>query len=199
MRKCLPLVVLVGVIVGCSADAPKPSGFISNYQMMKPAGDNRMRYESPKARQYTRFIVDPVEVRFAKDKMDPEDAAKVARELHDSMVKVITDHGLAIVSEPGVGVARVRLALTDIKDAKWYMKIHPASRFTGAGQGGAAMEGEVVDSVTGEQLLAVMQSDLGSSLNPGSFGTVSDVENVFDKWRERASATVEQNHPKVNR
>jgi hypothetical protein len=47
-------------------------------------------------------------------------------------------------------VARFRLAITEIHDTMWYLNLHPATKAIGAGMGGAAMHGDVIDSVTRE-------------------------------------------------
>ena len=66
------------------------------------------------------------------------------------------------------------------------ISLSQASKLTGAGTGGASMEGEVVDSVTGKQLAAVVKRGKGSqfTLNVGS--TAKDVETVIDQWAKEA-------------
>jgi len=96
------------------------------------------------------------------------------------------------VSQPDVGVARVRVALTEINDTKWYLNLHPATKVTGAGMGGAAMESEIVDSVTGEQLAAVVQARHASQFRLNAFSTISDVKNVIDQWAEAASERLKE-------
>lgn len=39
----------------------------------------------------------------------------------------------------------MRLALTDVQKATWWLNVMPTSKVTGAGVGGASMEGEVID------------------------------------------------------
>lgn len=56
----------------------------------------------------------------------------------------------------------------------------------GAGCGGAAMEAEIVDSVTGEQVAAVIRSGVGSQFRAFNISTVSDVKNTIDVWARDA-------------
>lgn len=107
-------------------------------------------------------------------------------------MKVVEGQGLGVVDRPGVGVARVRLALTDVAKSTWWQKIHPASRMTGAGTGGAAMEGEVIDSVTGEQVAAIVQAGQGNQFDFSAFSTLADVKNAIDAWAEQAGARLKE-------
>lgn len=89
-----------------------------------------------------------------------------------------------MTDRPGVGVARVQIALTDIAESTWWRKIHPVWRSLGAGTGGASMEAEIVDSVTGERLAAVIQTVSGNQFDFTAFSTLADVKSAIDKWAE---------------
>jgi hypothetical protein len=99
-----------------------------------------------------------------------------------------------VVEETAVGVARVQMALTDIAKSTWWQKLHPGMRMTGAGTGGAAMEAEVIDSVTGEQVGAVVQSASGNQFDFTAFSTLADVKSVMDKWAELAAQRLREIH-----
>jgi hypothetical protein len=100
-----------------------------------------------------------------------------------------------ITETPGFHVARLRIAITGIADSTWWMKLHPASKLAGAGTGGAAMEGEVVDSRSGKQLGAVVQASTGNQFNIAAFSTVDDVQSAIDKWIDRMDRTLDEFHP----
>ena len=63
---------------------------------------------------------------------------------------------VGIVSKPGAGVARVCIAITDIRPGSPALDVLPQTRMTGMGLGGASMEGEILDSRSNEQLGAVI-------------------------------------------
>ena len=63
---------------------------------------------------------------------------------------------------------------------------------TGAGLGGASMEGEVVDSVTGKQLGAVVQSGKGNQFELDTFSELDDVKDVIDSWAEAAGKRLKE-------
>ena len=91
-----------------------------------------------------------------------------------------------MTDQPGVGVARLRLAMTNIKQGKWWASIHPGSKLAGAGTGGASMEGEVIDSVTGKQLAAVVRSGSGDQFELDHFDRLDDIKDVINKWAKDA-------------
>lgn len=181
------LVPVIGIafmlLGGCSsAPAVTQSGFLSTYADLEPAGENRMRYASPELGTYTAFIVDPVQVSSQKSKLDPDQRAEVANHFRSSLSRELTTRGYKVTDKPAAQTARIRVAITNVNESTWWMKVHPASSLAGAGRGGAAMEGEVIDSVTGDQLAAVVQSGVGSQFTLGNFSTVSDLNNIIDQW-----------------
>ena len=118
--------------------------------------------------------------------LKPEEKAQVMSYFHESFVKVLKENDYTVTDRAGVGVARVRMAITDIQESTWWANVHPGSKLTGAGTGGAAMEGEVIDSVTGEQLAAVVKSGKGSQFTLNVFSTVDDLKNLVDQWVKEA-------------
>lgn len=144
--------------------------------------ETRLRFVAPELAGYSSFMVDPIQVRTQRGGLDPGDRAEIANHFHASLVKELGDRGFQVTSRAGNRTARIRVALTDVRDATWWMKLHPGSSLAGAGRAGAAMEGEIIDSVTGDQLAGVVQSGVGSQFTLGNFSTVADVKNVIDQW-----------------
>jgi len=184
--------ILMALLSGCASAGLPETGFLRDYSKLKKVEEGRLRYISPKLKDYSRFMIDPVELRAKKDDLKPEQRAEVARYMHEAIEKVLHKAAIQVVSQPDVGVARVRVALTEINDTKWYLNLHPATKVTGAGMGGAAMESEIVDSVTGEQLAAVVQARHASQFRLNAFSTISDVKNVIDQWAEAASERLKE-------
>ncbi len=178
----------LGALLAACASRPeaKPSGFLSDYSRLAKVDAHRMWYASPRLAEYGSFIVDPVVFRSPPERLTPEQRADVAAHFLARVESLLKDRGLAVTSAPHEGVARVSFALTDIAKSTWWMKIHPGMRASGAGTGGAAMEAEIVDSVTGEQLLAAVQSSFGQQFDITAFSTAADVKNAIDKWAVQA-------------
>lgn len=201
-NNALQLMLLAATIVaacmllaGCASAPPlTQSGFLSDYSKLESVNNSRMRYESSKAAAYTGFIIDPVQIRIAADKFSDSERAEAARHFKERLAQEIQESGLAVVSQPGVGVARIRVAVTDVAKSTWWQKLHPISRVAGAGTGGAAMEGEVIDSVTGEQIGAVIQAGSGNQFDLTAFSTLSDVKSAIDSWASQFSRRLAELH-----
>jgi hypothetical protein len=183
------LFLIAFLLAGGCASKPQPlqTGFLSDYSQLVEVDSYTARYLSPRAKEYSAVIVDPVESRLDSGRLSPNDRAEALRYMREACKKAFSRAGFTIVDEAGVGVARVQLALTDIANSTWWQKIHPGMRFSGAGTGGAAMEGEVIDSLTAEQLGAVVQSSSGNQFDITAFSTMADIKSAIDKWADIAA------------
>ncbi|MCC6428984.1 MAG: DUF3313 family protein [Phycisphaerales bacterium] len=168
MRLPLRLVPVVFFAAFLGGDAQQPvaryTGFISDYTRITAVNRNTTRYVSPRISEYSKFIVDPVQSRLSGGVLSPSDRDEALRYMRATCKRAVTQAGYSVTDEAGQGVARFRFALTDIAQSVWWEKLHPVSRATGTGTGGAAMEGELIDSVTGEQLAAVVRSSVPDKL-----------------------------------
>ena len=178
-------------LIGCAAPPPPRTGFISDYSRLEPDGDNRAIYLAPELKDYRAFIIDPVEVREVKDPpvLTPKERAEVADYLREAAARALQNAGYA--QDPGTGtgsarVLRIRLALTDIHRTTWWLNLHPGSKATGAGAGGAAMEAEALDATTGQQLAAAVLSAKGNQFEIDTFSKLDDVKDVIDQWAREA-------------
>jgi hypothetical protein len=108
-----------------------------------------------------------------------------------ALERVMTNAGFEVVTEPGPDTARLRVAITDVQKSSFWGNLHPGSKLMGAGTGGASMEGEILDSVTGRQLGAVIQASKGSQFDLEYFDGLEDVKDAIDGWAKQGSKTFE--------
>ncbi|MEE8303502.1 MAG: DUF3313 domain-containing protein [Candidatus Tectomicrobia bacterium] len=201
----LSLVVL-GVLVGCSGK-PKVShsGFLrGDYSQLKkdPAAEGALTWLAPKSklRQYKKFMVDPVIVHFAPDAegtaIAPDKLKELSDYFHNQVVEKLSEsRRYQVVKGPGPGVARVRIAITDIDKTTAVANIHPAMKLSGIGLGGAAMEAELVDSASGERLAAVVDSRSGGRLGvTAGIKKFGHAEQVMEHWAERFVKRLDKIH-----
>ncbi len=184
--------MVIASLVGCSG-APKAahSGFLKDYSQLRPSEkfDGAYFWESPKLKDYNTFMVSPVVVHFAPSAqgigIDPGKLKQLTDRATQELMKVIAKRN-RLVHKPGPGVARVRAAITDIKTTTAVANIHPGTKMAGVGLGGAAFEGEVVDSVTGERLAAIYDSKAGSRLGvTAGLQELGHAQQVIDRAVER--------------
>jgi hypothetical protein len=162
-RNAVVAAVLAAVFVlaaGCQSGKPVPpkgSGFLGDaYPLLLPNPNyaNSWRWQKPGVDlgEYDKLILDPVEVRLSKDaeaqSVPPEMTARAAEAL-TRVLNATIDPYYDVVTQPGPHTLRIRLALSDVMP-------DTTSPSGGVDIGGAAGEGEMLDSVTGERLVAVM-------------------------------------------
>ena len=170
------------------AEPTTHQGFLGNYSRLEPTPDGALRFINPALplADYSGFIIDPVVVRMARDAegsgMHPSDLRRLATYMHNAIIEAIEDR-YSVVTRPGPGVARVRVALTGIRKS-----IPSSSVFrtlTEGGRGGAAMEAEVVDSESGRQIAALIESRMGDRLSFVSSTAWDDTRAIMDEWAGR--------------
>jgi hypothetical protein len=196
------LLITLGLMVlaqGCTAKKAKTTGFLSDYSHLRPESDVSARYLAVRTPlfKYTSFIVDPVQVVLhtgSKAKLTAVEQAELTAYMHEAIVRNLRVGNYAVVQKPGPGVARVRVALTDIKKSKIAQNILPQTKLIGTGLGGASMEAEVLDSQTKVQLAAIVQSQLGNRLSLDGLSTWGDAKAVMEDWAVQFRERLDQIH-----
>ena len=192
------MVVAVGLMLiqcGCGSGRATKTGFISDYSRLSKESKSTLRHINKRAlAKYSSFIVDPVKVHFhmgskaiehrTKGKLTQRQVTDLTNYLHARIIKAVQDSGNRVVYRPSAGVARLRVALTDI-DRSTAASLLPQAKLVGAGIGGASMEAEVVDAMTGEQIGAVVESKKGSIMPFANLGEWDAAKQVMDDWAKR--------------
>jgi hypothetical protein len=197
-------VVLAG-ICGCGGpDEPFTTGFLSDYSKLQRVSDTSCRYiNKAAAAKYTAFIVDPVVVHFqeggkaivtkSEGKLTEQDMMDLTNYFHDAIIKAITDAGYPVVYQPRYNVARIRVAITDLDETNVALAAIPQTRvISGAGVGGAAMEAEVVNSMTGQQIAAVVESKAGSRMPFTGLSDWGGAKSAMDEWAKRLKERLDE-------
>jgi hypothetical protein len=100
------------------------------------------------------------------------------------------------VKEPGPGVARFRIGLTDVEKTIGVLNVAIYTKVTGLGLGGASAEGELVDSVTGEQLAAMVRWGTGSRVLRAGLTHMGDAKIAIEKWTKDLRELLDEQHNK---
>jgi hypothetical protein len=201
MNKTSVLMVMVSVVLagicGCGPERTPQTGFLSDYSKLQVVSDSSYRYLDKDAfGKNTGFIVDPVAVRFhagakaleakSEGKMTEQDIKDLANYLHSAIIKAISDAGYKIEYRSAPGIARIRVAITDLEKTNVVLAAVPQARMlTGAGVGGAAMEAEIVDSMTGKQIAAVVETKAGSRVPFTGLSDWGGAKSAMDEWAKR--------------
>jgi Protein of unknown function (DUF3313) len=228
VRGCVAVTFLT-VTIGCSS-APNPadttpavkkipggqefSGFLKNYEQLKPnenLGGNALTYAGTDARKnlrsYFAIVVDPIEVYIATDadasKINEDSRKALTNYFHHALLTAVSD-AFPLVDQPGPLTLRLRAALVGVDvggqvapgDAP--SDAQPLNRALNIGKVGVEME--LVDSMTGERIAAMVdRSNLGAGAEVGAvnFSRVEKfaaAREAFDEWASRVREFLDSAH-----
>ena len=185
---------------GCAGvEQAEYAGFLSDYSKLEERSAGHLFYSAGKSGNYDKFIIEPVVLLFSPNEVDPnftnEELLELQQYFRDKVVKEFTsDAGYEVVAIPGPRTARIRMGITDVKRTIGALNVTIYTKVTGAGIGGASAEGEMVDSITGEQLAAAVRWGGGSRLLRAGFTEMGDAKLAIDRWAKDLRALMDTAH-----
>jgi hypothetical protein len=186
--------------LGCTTvQDPGQKSFLSDYSKLEEIAENHLIYNSGNMHKYSKFIIEPVAMlyRHPEEKRIFDDEELEDLQTHFAMAvreALIAGDGYQVVEVPGPGTATLRLGITDVDDTIGVLNVTIYTKITGAGLGGAAMEGEVVDSVTGEQIAATIRWGSGSRILRAGFTHTGDAKIVMNRWAKGLRERIDKAH-----
>jgi hypothetical protein len=149
--------------------------------------------------EYSSFIIEPIAILYRRDpehqEFTDEELEKFKTYLVDKLTKELTkDDGFPVVTEPGPGVVRMRIGLTEVEQTIGVLNVSIYTKITGLGLGGVSAEGEMVDSVTGEQIAAMVRWGTGSRILQAGLTKTGDAKIAINKWAEDLREMLDQVH-----
>ncbi len=196
MLMIVAMVIMLNVL-GCMPESAKKTGFLSDYSRLETASSTSLRYIDTRALgRYSSFIVDPVDSRLygkSREEISAEELKDLTSYMHATIVTELSKN-YTIAYRPGPGIARIRVAITNLKKGFAPLNILPSSKLVGSGLGGASMEAELVDSQTGRQVAALVESQLGSRLSLAGITTWGDAKEIMDNWATSLKQRLDDAH-----
>jgi uncharacterized protein DUF3313 len=196
--------LLVLTMFGCAGPQAAKTGFMKDYSQLQPHPEieGRHRYINPHvdASKYNKFIVDPVAINLSpkgKERdIDPKDLDKLAKFFRKKIGEELSK-GYQITGSPGPDVARVRTSISEVNKTLPYLNVHPGTKLTGAGLGGAGAEMELVDSQSGQRIAAAIDNQKGSRMDiTGGLTWYGNAEGVMENWAKDLKKWVDKVHGK---
>jgi hypothetical protein len=202
-------------------DSREVSGFLGDYSQLFPDPKNGdlLLYEKEAnvLRKYNKFIFDPVTIYLLPEAqnrgIDPDDLARLAKYFHDAVTDELAKSGrYEIVTSPGPDVLDLDVAITNVeptgggKNAAVKGGATAASVATGAtgasllvprlSVGRVGIEGEMLDSVSGERLMAFVTSKEGRRWFSGfnAYKKWGDIESAFRSWAKEFRERLDEAH-----
>jgi len=198
----------------------QPDAFLGDYSGLVPDaknGDLLLYVKDPTVlKKYNKFIFDPITIYLlpeAQDRgIDPDDLERLTKYFRQAVINELTKSGsYQIVKEPGPDVAELRVAITNVEPNGGKKNAAVKGAATAATMGvapGASLlvprisvgkvniEGEILDSVSGERLVAFVTGKSGrrwfSGLN--TIKKWGDIEAAFRSWAKGFRARLDEVH-----
>lgn len=183
------LIAALALLAACGGRPQQTrSGFLSDYQSVKRISDIESGHvEQDLLASITSIRI--VETRVLVDKtpdgttIPPDQLALLEGHIRTSLEAALApDYPLSEQDGPGVG--RLRVAVTEVKKPAMLLNIHPASKLTGAGLGGATIESEIIDSQTGRQAAILIESRKGDQFELDALSEFDDAIDAVDAWAQ---------------
>ena len=211
--------VLLVMLAGCSKKpegvvlkkipaGAENAGFLSDYSKLKPSPrfENTSLYikddDAKNVHKYFAMILDPVEVYVATNadvsKIPDRGRTALAAYFHNAIARAVSD-AFPIVQEPGPLVLRMRTALVGV-DVGAVNAAGGEALPNAIDISKVRVEMEMVDSVTGEQIAAAVDTqNLGAGAEVGSETFTREekfaaAKEAFDGWAARLRENLDAAH-----
>jgi uncharacterized protein DUF3313 len=192
------LAIFVG-FSGCGGQPAVDNGFLSDYSKLQknPRHEGSQVYFNPEmsVKNYSRFIVNPVQVRLSHlgthRVADSGKLQEMSQYTHQQFVAALQKGGYEVVTSPGPGTMIIRSALTEVAPSG----IRPRSVLMNISLGGASIEAEFVDALSGEIIAEVMESQRGTHTKVAkNLNEYSNAKDVIDRWAVRLVQWLDREH-----
>ena len=227
MKKMVICLMGLMLVVGCattdggkSGPAPSPAKtrFLEGYYdklTPGPEGGAKLRWLKAGAdfKKYDKVMLDSVVFFLSEDSeyfgIDPHQLKELADGFNRQLVAALKDK-YPIVSDPGPGVLRIRLAITELKQSR--PAISAVTSVVPVGIGVSLLKKGVTDSWTGsgatgaelmaldsgtQEVIAVAKDDRSAGFTE-RFSKWGSAEEAFKFWAERVRLFLDQAHGMKN-
>lgn len=185
-RTLASILLAAAAFTGCARPSQTRSGFLSTYDGMKRVNQNESAYLDHDGLSIVSGILleEPrllVETTPDGTPITPDIAAELTTHVRLALAKSLAD-AYPLVDAPAPGVVRLRVAITEVRKPAVLLNLHPASKLTGAGLGGATIESEIMDTATGTRLASLVESRRGDQFELDTLSEFDDAQDAIDAW-----------------
>jgi Protein of unknown function (DUF3313) len=212
VSKCVALIIIFLVLSGCArtyqARHVETTDFLEDYSLLKEGQDDDALLTYWKKgvnwSAYKKIILEPVIIKKIPDselnEMTHEDGFRL-KELLDFRMQEALKNGFKLVNKPSKDTLIVQFAITDVATSTvlfdMFSSVYPSARalsglkrlVTGTESfvGKASIEGKIVDSITGDLLMASADARAGGKTLTGSTNEWDDIEEAYKYWAMQLS------------
>lgn len=201
-----PLALVTAFLIlatGCATTSPpEPSGFLGSYDEfdVDPADESLLWWEQDGFdwSNYRAVMLDPVTIYFDPAAEDREIRPDELKKLTDGFREAVMDElgdAYPVVDTPDSDVLRIRCAITDIVPSNAALNVASSLiAFVPVDMGGAAIEVEYLNSVTGERLAAGVDQKLGTPFDGArGFTRLGHAKGAFREWAKELRIALDTN------
>jgi len=201
-------ILLACMLAACATHQARdvtPTTFLGDYSKLQEGGEGRalLVYINPQVdfKVYNAIMMDPVRLyasgKHGMEKLTPEDR-QIILNYADAVIREQLGKDYKLVTAPGPGVMRLRVAITEAEDANVTLDtistVIPIGLALnglvalGTGEwsftGSAGVEAEGLDSVSGKRLFAAVDRRTGAKVTGkgDKFDDWRTVKNAIDYW-----------------
>ena len=187
------------VLGACASLQPTQSGFLADYKSLHPSADHRQgavfREPGLDTQRYSAFLLEPVAFKPIRPMQDLDQATidELKGDFQQKLRSAFAQH-LQETATPGPGVMVIRAAVTDIGRANPILNaVTMAAVLVPVTAGGASTEAEVIDGVSGEQLVALQAvTNGGRSFLGGPIGYLSKYGHARRAFAKQADQLAQE-------
>jgi hypothetical protein len=210
------VMISVALMIATGCATQKGSGFLDDYSGFKkgPRGGADFVYfkEGVDFKAYNKVMMDHVVFYFSKDSkykgIHPDTLKELSDTFHKAVVEALGD-AYPLVDEPGPGVMRVRIAITNVVPSKPALNtitsvvpmglaistIKKGVTGTHSFVGQASMEAELLDSLTNERLAAAMDTKAAEKYKVfKGMSKWGHAKDAFKFWAKRLRNWLDEVH-----
>ena len=188
---------------GCATTSPpEVSGFLGSYEEFNvdPVDESLLWWEQEGFdwSKYRAVMLDPVTIYFDPEAKDreilPDELKKLTDGFREAVIEELGDT-YPVVDIPADDVLRIRCAITDIVPSNVALNFATSLvAFVPFDMGGAAIEVEFLNSVTGERLAASVDQKLGTPFDGVSgFTRLGHATGAFREWARELRVALDTN------
>lgn len=203
----ISLMIISAVLFGCARTyqsySVEKAGFLGDYTLLKEGGDDEALLSYWKNgvdwKSYKKIILDPVIINSLEDSELSEITHAQRhglKELLETRLREALKRNFMFVNKPGADTMRIQYAITDAETSivllDMFSSVYPSARTLSALKhlvtgtesfvGKASVEAKILDSVTGNLLMASADARAGGKTLTGLTNEWDDVEQAYYYW-----------------
>jgi len=180
------VLIIMVLLQGCAAVKPQSSLMDNKIELKQCKEDaSKLWWEKPGFdwHRYNKVMLEPMGIKIDKKNFKQEELQTAVSGFRKIMIEGLSPEYL-VVEEPGPKVLRIRSTITDIDTSNPALNVLTTlALFVPLDMGGAAIEVEFFDSITGERVAAMVDQKTGTPLQlKSSFSRFGQSNGAFGEW-----------------